>query len=135
MKLKYLIVICLSVGLFSSCEQEEELVKPTACFTLDKTTAGIFEAITVTNCSSEADYYALWQGEDGSNYEIYISDEYKDREEAKDSQSGVQIGTEETSILYSSPGTYTVYLVARSISKWNAEEIVESVTSQQIVIE
>jgi len=135
MKFNSIVFIWLVTCLFTGCEKEE-LVTPSACFTLSSATAGIFETITVTNCSSKADFYTLWKGNEGNNYETYISEEYKNREKAKDFESGVSMLFEgETTIFYTKPGNYKIYLIARSISKWNAAEMKEDITFLEVTIE
>lgn len=63
--LKFLFVAALLAAFFTSCEEDEDPVKPTAGFTISPTTVVAFDVVTFTNTSEDGKTY-LWDFGDGS---------------------------------------------------------------------
>jgi PKD repeat protein len=95
---KYFVLIVLVI-LFG-CKKNEP--KPTACFTLSKTSADINETIAATNCSTNASSY-LWSDTNGG-----------------------AATTKDANFIYAAPGTYIITLKAYLGS--NSDEMQNVVT-------
>ena len=95
---KYFILILLAI--LSSCKKDEP--KPTACFTLSKTSADVNETISATNCSTNATSF-LWSDTDG----------------------GVATN-KDANFVYATSGTYIITLKAYSGS--NSDQMQNTVT-------
>ena len=101
-----LILMGAIIALSVSCSKE-----PTACFDLDKTTAGVNEIISVdASCSQNADSY-MWLGGDEPDSVVTITGN------ASSANEGYS---------YSQPGTYTIKLLVTNGKK--SAETTKSVT-------
>ncbi len=125
---KYIICIIgvLLAGISQiSCEKEGEMPVPEVCFSSSANSVGIFEIFAFTNCSGPADYYVIYTGEPGSDYDSIGDTTLVDRKGNLIYQtSRISIpegGTVE--YYYRQPGVYKAVMVASNVSKWGGETV------------
>jgi hypothetical protein len=105
--------------LLTGCNNED-IIEPRACFSVDVTDANVGDPVTFTNCS-EGMAFSIWTGDSYHVYANYGRD------------AGIVIDGETFSYAYPEPGTFTATIVATSYGN-NGEEVYEDADSLVINI-
>lgn len=109
MKIKsYSVILILMAIFFNNC-QEEEITQPDApCLEMTSDIVIVNSEVVFKACS-EADIFTLWPGDEGHEYQNYGQDK------------GLQFTSDSITYTYSTPGEYTITLVAIN-SEYNESE-------------
>ncbi len=112
--------------MISSCQEEESVSQPQACFATSvetspgqlepSSTAQVGQNVTFTLCS-EADRYTLWPGDEGHDISGPTVEFNEEQGTASTLNTGFNINVADGEIVYSysQPGTYQAALIATNV--------------------